>query len=262
MLREYAKSWFSAEERRRIRRGINAVKSLYLTPLRRWRTAGIDRRIAYRPEGRDWRSAIPMQLHYSLQQGTIDYRYRDVPMLKHPVEIAHYMRLVWELKPASIIEVGSHAGGTALWLSDLLKTFGIAGGVWSIDISPPTLPMAVDGVTFLRGDAGRLGDTLHPDLLASLPRPWLVIEDASHQYAHTLAVLRFFAPHMRPGEYLIVEDGNVTEMGDDARFDGGPARALAEFLAERPGEFKIDARTCDWYGHNVTGNPNGYLVRC
>jgi len=261
-IREHVKSLFSTEDQKKIRHGINAVKSVYLTPLRNLRAAGIDRRIRFRPDGRNWKSAIPMNLHYSIQQGTIEYRYRGVPMLKHPMDIAQYMRLIWDLKPASIIEIGSHAGGAALWLSDVMKTFGIAGRVLSIDIEPPTLPIAAENVTFLRGDAGKLGDSLSEDLLNALPRPWLVIEDASHQYADTLAALRFFSPHMRRGEYLIVEDGNITEMGDDARFDGGPCRALAEFLEETNGAFKIDARACDWYGHNVTANPNGYLVRC
>jgi cephalosporin hydroxylase len=40
--------------------------------------------------------------------------------------------------------------------------------------------------------------------------------------------------------------------------DGGPAKSIAEFLS-RHGDFEIDARYCDQYGRNVTGNPTGYL---
>jgi cephalosporin hydroxylase len=64
---------------------------------------------------------------------------------------------------------------------------------------------------------------------------------------------------LQSGEYIVVEDGNITEMGEDVDHDGGPARSIAEFLQERGGAYEIDARYCDQYGRNVTGNPNGYL---
>lgn len=44
---------------------------------------------------------------------------------------------------------------------------------------------------------------------------------------------------------------------DDGSREGGPCRAISEFLRDHP--YEIDATYCDRYGHNVTGNPNGYL---
>lgn len=205
---------------------------------------------------------MPLHLHVSLIHGLVGYRYRGIPMEKHPVEMALYTRLLWEAKPRTIIEIGTKAAGTATWLSDQLKTFGIDGRIISVDLYPPRPPEGMPtNVLLLRGDANDLALTLTPALLSTLPRPWIVIEDASHKYSATLAVLRFFAPLLQMGEYLVVEDANVTEMGLDARFDGGPARAIAEFLEEFGNEFEIDARYCDQYGRNVTGNPNGYLRR-
>jgi cephalosporin hydroxylase len=71
--------------------------------------------------------------------------------------------------------------------------------------------------------------------------------------------MRFFDPLLQSGEYIVVEDASVAEMGEDARLDGGPGRAIAEFLNERGSSYEIDAGYCDLYGSNVTGNPNGYL---
>jgi cephalosporin hydroxylase len=88
-----------------------------------------------------------------------------------------------------------------------------------------------------------------------------VIEDASHHYAATLAVLRFFDPLLRSGEYIVVEDANILQTGQDLDRDGGPARAISEFLRDRADSYEIDSRYCDQYGSNVTGNPNGYLRR-
>ncbi len=211
------------------------------------------------PGGRHWRSDVPVDLNWKLQRGTINYRYRDVPMLKHPVEVALYMRLIWETRPATIVEIGSQSGGAAVWMADLLNLFGIPGNVVSIDLKPPSPPYVPANVKFLEGDANDIGDTLTPQLLESLPRPWLVIEDSAHTYVATLAVLRFFDTRLRSGEYIIIEDSNISEMG--GADDGGPARSIADFLQESGDRFEIDARYCDQYGRNVTGNPNGYLRR-
>jgi cephalosporin hydroxylase len=231
-------------------------------PYRAFRRAGIERRLPLLAGGRGWRSLIPLKLHVAITQGLVDYRYRDIPMEKHPIEMALYTRLLWELKPRSIIEIGTKAGGSATWFSDQLRIFGIDGQVVSVDLYPPPRSKRLpDSVSLLRGDANDLAPTLTPDFLKMLPRPWLVVEDASHKYDATLAVLRFFDPLMKSGEYIVIEDGTVTEMGLDARFDGGPLRAISDFLRERGSDYTVDTRYCDQYGRNVTGNPNGYLRR-
>lgn len=200
-------------------------------------------------------------MQVSFYRGLIKYRHRDVPMQKHPIELALYPRLVWALKPRTIIEIGSFAGGSAAWFADMLTGYGIDGRVVSVDITPPSPSYQPQKVMFLKGSTMDLGATLAPDFLAALPRPWLVIEDAGHDYAGTISALRFFAPLLRSGEYIVVEDANVAEMGEDARLDGGPGRAIAEFLKECRSDYEIDAGYCDLYGRNVTGNPNGYLRR-
>jgi cephalosporin hydroxylase len=213
------------------------------------------------PDSRKWRTDLSNKLLWSLQGGTLGYEYRDIPMLKQPFEVALYMRLIWETKPATIFEIGSAAGGAAVWMSDLLKTFGIDGRIVSIDLTPPAPSYHPSNVAFLRGDARDIGPTLPPVFLAQLPRPWLVIEDAEHHYKSTLAVMRFFDPLLRPGEYLVIEDADLLLSGQDRGREGGPARAIAEFLRDRGEAYEIDARYCDQYGRNVTGNLNGYLRR-
>ncbi len=177
------------------------------------------------------------------------------------MEMALYTLLIWNLKPKTIIEIGSKSGGSALWMADQMAAFELDGRIVSIDLTPPTPSYHRSNISFLRGDANRLEDVLSREFLSSLPRPLLVIEDASHQYAATLSVRRFFNPIMQIGEYFVVEDGNVSDMGDDAHLDGGPGRAISQFLSETRGRYEIDTAYCDHYGHNVTGNPNGYL-RC
>lgn len=211
------------------------------------------------PGGRRWRSDLTMGLHISCSRGAMAYRYRDLKMIKNPFDLCLYLQLLQELKPATIIEVGVKEGGTAAWLGDMLNNFGIPGRVWGIDINVPEPKYQPFNVKFLRGDESFLERV---DLAwHTLPHPWLFINDASHFYAPTLASLEFANKFMVKGDYIIVEDGWLTEFGEDGRHrQGAPARAIAEFL-HRNREWRIDAGNCDFYGHNVTANPNGYLVK-
>ncbi len=209
---------------------------------------------------REWRSAIPGNLLTSIQRGTMNYSYKGVPLLKNPFDLAIYPLLIWNTRPRTIIEIGSKDGGSGLWFAEMLDSQEVDGHIHSIDI------VKVEGVThrrltFYGGDGRDLASTLPPDKLASLRRPWLIIDDADHAYETSIAILRFFHPHLRKGEYIVVEDGIITDMcGEDAPLSG-PHQALEEFLGEHGDLYEIDNYYCDFFGSNVTWNSNGYLRR-
>lgn len=105
-------------------------------------------------------------------------------------------------------------------------------------------------VTYLRGSGRELAAVLSADFLGNLPRPLLVIEDADHEAITTLAVLNFFHPILRSGEYIVVEDGMSSP---------GPREALAEFFNAHGDEYEVDPDYCDFFGYNVTWCLNGFL---
>jgi len=114
------------------------------------------------------------------------------------------------------------------WLGDLLNNFGIDGHIQSIDIVR-VAQLSHPRVTFLEGDGRALGETLTAKKLAALPRPWLIIEDADHSYETSKHVLEFFHPHLEAGEYIVVEDGIISDLSNDPACNSGPHRALKEF---------------------------------
>ena len=87
-----------------------------------------------------------------------------------------------------------------------------------------------------------------------------MIEDGPHTFEGSLSALNFFDPHMRSGEYIIVEDGVLEDL-HYRELKNGPKRAIKEFLATHPDNYRIDREYCDFYGRNVTWNINGYLVK-
>ena len=203
---------------------------------------------------------IDYDLLMKIQQGTMAYRYRGVPMQKNPFDLALYTLLLDRVRPQTLIEIGSFAGGSALWFADQGRALGIGLRVLSIDREAPT-DVRDERVTFLTGDAHALGAVLPDDVLQSLPRPLLVVEDSSHHAATTAAVLDFFDPWLRSGEYIVIEDGILSAMRAAAHYGGGPLRAIAAFLARAPERYAVDRTLCDYYGRNVTWNVNGYLRR-
>jgi cephalosporin hydroxylase len=206
------------------------------------------------------RSSLPIEVLLNLQRGILGYSYKGIDCFKCPFDLALYQRLIWNLKPRTIIEIGTWKGGSALWFADLMETYGIDGHLHGLDILEPP-PLKNPRITFHRGDVMQLKNIFPLRWLETLPRPFLVIDDCGHFAEMTTAVLDHFAPVMRSGEYIIVEDAIGYEMLVDEQYNGGPRAALKSFLA-RTDRFSVDHEYCDYFGPNVTWNVNGYLKCC
>mgnify|MGYP005852686035 CR=1 FL=1 len=202
----------------------------------------------------------PGQLE-AYQAGVMGYRYKGRQCLKSPVDVAIYLHLLEVLRPASIVEIGTREGGSALLLADMAAMVGLAPQVVSVDIAPPAQPPADPRIIFLAGDVHDLAAVFGAGGLRALPGPRLVVEDSAHTRAGCRAALDFFADALDPGDYLVVEDGVIDDLGMSDRFDGGPNRAIADFFAERPDVFEVDEGLCDMFGRNATYSPNGWLRR-
>lgn len=207
---------------------------------------------------RSWHTSLSHSRLIELQQAHHQYTYKDVLLLKNPFDLALYPKLLWALKPRTILEIGSKSGGSAIWFGDLLNSFGIEGRVYSLDIVK-VAEVSHPRVLFMEADGRNLQATLSREFLSALPRPWLVIEDADHSYETSIAVLNFFDPLLEPGEYIVVEDGIISDLNQDPAANSGPHRALKEFLGNRGDDYEIDAAYCDFFGYNVTWCTNGWL---
>ena len=208
----------------------------------------------------DFRTAFDPVFLNNMQSGVLSYTYKGVSCLKSPLDLALYSKLIWEMKPGTLIEIGTYRGGSALWFADIVASFNYKTNIISIDIKDYS-EVRDTRVNYLIGDVNKLGEIITPHLLELLPRPLLIIEDSAHSYDATLAALKFFDREMKQGDVIIIEDGILDELGMSETFNGGPNRALAEFLNECNDHFEIMTDYCNYYGRNATYNPNGYLRR-
>lgn len=192
----------------------------------------------------------------SISDGHFKVKYMGISAIRCPFDYIMYQMIISELKPDLVIEIGSSDGGGALYIADLMEIIG-NGIVHTIDI--------IDRVNETTKNHPRIKHFLSGwkgyDLKEATDfSKILVIEDGSHMYEDSLGALCKFAPLVSLNSYLIVEDGIVNELGRGKWFNGGPLRAIREFLKSNE-NFKVDRTYCDMFGKNATFNVNGYLKR-
>lgn len=212
--------------------------------------------------GRHFRVDLPTAALGKIQNGTLRTRYKGMRLAKSPFDLALYMQAIQQLRPGTIIEIGTSEGGSAAWLIDQCRTFGLRDTrLITIDMAPPEIEIPY--VSFYQGDSCAPEQTFPTDIIAASPRPWLVIEDSAHTYASASAVLGYFDQYLQPGDMLVLEDGVLADLNGDVyrRLADGPNRALAEFLRRTEDLYVIETSLCDFYGHNVTYAPNAWLRR-
>lgn len=203
------------------------------------------------------------------EQHTAD-NYAGVPMSKFPEDLRVYEHLLWLDAPDTVVELGTHWGGSALWFRDRLAAMRAYGRiareprVVSVDLvqSEPRRMLEAcgnpAGITFVEGD---LRDPELADQVAALVgERCLVVEDSAHTLDTTSAALEHFARFVPAGGYLVVEDGCVDD--EQLRLPGWPRGvllALREWLASSAGaDFEV-RRDLELYG--VTCHPSGFLQR-
>lgn len=120
------------------------------------------------------------------------------------------------------------------------------GHLWSVDLTPPTVPSwwALTGRWTLA-----VGDDLDPAVFAQQPDSLdVLLVDTSHTYAQTLAELRAYLPKVRPGGTVCLHDTELESSPEHPPEDPPfpVARALDAFCAEtgltwtnRPGSYGL-----------------------
>lgn len=227
------------------------------------RKSAANKKNGLRSSGRSFDSNLPAPVLSEVQSGVLKNQYRSVPFFKSPFDISLYLNLLAKLAPKTVIEIGTKNGGSALWFADMLSSMHDSNiKVISIDATE-NVNFEDSRISFLAGDANSLEDVLSSEHLIELEHPWLIIEDSSRLYQHSLASLNFFHNYLQKNDYIVVEGGIVSQMSEPQYkvYENGPNRAVHDFLAKHSNHYKIDTDLCDHFGKNVTYNPNGYLKR-
>lgn len=169
------------------------------------------------------------------------FRWRGIACFKTVHDLAIYQMLVEELRPRTIIELGSGMGGSALFLADLCTSFGLTTQIISVDkdsgeVSDPR-------IDFVRADC-QVWLEATAKSAREFERPCLLVEDFHGDFAAAFAPMDAI---LRAGDYLFVEDSLRKQA------------PIGEAIASRP--YSIDSKYTDFFGINCTSAMNSIFVK-
>lgn len=198
--------------------------------------------------------------HYELIFRTADFttiRWMGVPIWQNVLDLWTLQETISELRPALLVEIGTHRGGSALFYAQLMDLLG-HGRVLTIDIEEPP-EISHPRVTFLHGSSTD-SETVDRVRVAAEEAggPVMVILDGDHSRDHVAAELEAYAPMVTPGSYLLSQDGIIDELRVYRSGRPGPLLANRDFVARHP-EFEHDRERNERFA--VTHHPVGWLRR-
>lgn len=220
---------------------------------------------------REMRSDLPREAIKRIAEGKHFASYRGLPMAKDPLDRVLYETLFYELRPRTVVELGAYTGASAMWMADVLKTFGTDSRVIAVDLDLELVDDSArlhGGVEFLEGDLNDVESLLPADLLAGLEGPIVLIDDAhvniAEVYRHSDRYL------LQRGDYLIIEDtipwipasfGVVDAERTDHAGEWGDWKwdEVSAFFAASDSKYDVDRYYTDFFGYNATWNWNGFL---
>jgi cephalosporin hydroxylase len=180
-----------------------------------------------------------------------------VPSWKNVLDAWVYQEIIYEVRPAIVIEIGNAHGGSTLYLAHLLDLVG-QGEVIAVDIDHSKFEARHPRISLVTGDSLEPGTISRVETLAN-GRQGLVIHDGDHSREHVLADLQAYARFVCSGGYFIVEDTiiDLFRAGDGLGTVNGPLGAVEQFVREDT-RFRIDPERERFV---LTYNPRGYLKR-
>jgi cephalosporin hydroxylase len=185
-------------------------------------------------------------------------QWMGVTTLKNPLDAWIYQEILYETRPDVIVELGSAAGGSTLYLAHLCDLIG-HGTVLSVDADRANFHAVHDRIVTVTGMTADAEVTRRVREQCE-GRSVMVIHDADHRKEQVLSDLERYAPLVTAGNYLIIEDGIVDlfRPGNGlGTWTDGPLAATDEFLRTNP-HFQVDSERERYL---MTYNPRGFLRR-
>lgn len=195
-------------------------------------------------------------IDYYFDKCVHDVTWRGVKANKFVMDAWIYQEIVHKIRPNIIIEIGNSYGGSTLFLADIQKLV-CKGKVIGIDTDQSMINMKVrnnPNILLIPENAADAIDIVKS--IISKNDHVMIIEDSSHTFDNTLAILETYHKIVSPGSYFIVEDGICARPGINGP-KPGPFEAIHCFLKTHS-NYVIDNKQEKFY---LTANPDGYLLK-
>lgn len=203
-------------------------------------------------------------------QYSYNFSWMGRPIIQYPQDMVAMQELIWDIKPALIIETGVAHGGSLIFYASLLELIG-DGEVIGIDIdirahnrkAIEDHPMS-KRIKLIQGSSTDEDIVAQVQALAAGKGPVMVLLDSNHTHDHVLAELEMYSSMVTKDSYLVVFDTVVEDLSPNSYPDrpwgpgNNPKSAVHAFMKGTDRfviDDDIDAKLL------VSVAPSGYL-RC
>jgi cephalosporin hydroxylase/lipopolysaccharide biosynthesis glycosyltransferase len=179
------------------------------------------------------------------------------PVGQNVLDLWVIQEAIAEVRPALLIETGTHHGGATLFYAGVMDLIG-HGRVLTMNLVPHP-ELSHPRVEFIQGgstDPGVLERVRSAARAAD--GPVMVILSGNHKGHHVARELELYAPLVTPGSYILSQDGVIDQVSLLAGARPGPLEANRAFLQRHP-EFEHDRERTERF--IVTHHPTGWLRR-
>jgi cephalosporin hydroxylase len=194
----------------------------------------------------------------------ITTKFLGVPCLKSVCDLWNYQEILAELKPRIVVEFGTNEGGSTLYFAEIMKLIDPLSTVLSVDIDHSHVADVIrlhPHIELLTADTTSecVAERVRALRYAFPERPAFFILDSDHSKAHVVRELQQLRAITRPGDYVIVEDGNINGHPVLPGWGEGPWEALDQYIAEHPDDYEPDLSRETKFGWTFA--PRGFLIR-
>jgi len=186
-----------------------------------------------------------------------------VPTQKSVSDMWNYQEIITELRPSLLVEFGTAFGGSALFFATVVEALKLDCAILTVDIHSTRRDPSIDNNERIEIMVASSTDEAVADRISELRRsnegPMFAILDSNHRADHVYGELNLLHPLSKPGDYLIVEDGNVNGHPVIPDYGPGPYEATERFLEEHPNAYERDVERERRFGFSFA--PGGFLRR-
>jgi len=191
-------------------------------------------------------------------------RWKGMRFFQSPTDMMAIQQLVWKAQPDLIIEIGTHGGGSAVFLAELVKGYNPAAMIVTMDpdssnIDANGLFYKTPNIKYLNGASNNPAIFQQVQAACAGKQKIMVIQDGLHSFEGVLSDLVMYDPLVSVGSYFVIQDTTL-----DRAYGGafnGAMKAIQTFAApggKGYGRYGIDKA----YEYLLfSTNHNGYLKK-
>lgn len=191
-------------------------------------------------------------------------RYKGMRFFQSPTDTMAIQQLIWKVQPDLLIEIGTHGGGSAVWMSEIMRSYNPNAQIVTMDpdpsnIDPNGLFYKTPGIKYLQGLSTTPAIYQQVQAMVTGKTKVMVIQDGDHSFNGVTQDLNLYEPFVTVGSYYVVQDTTLDRAWPSP--NNGAMKAVQTFVAQGGkgyGRYGVDKA---WEYLLFSTNHNGYLKK-